>query len=133
MNTHPSFFLLAMFFNNSSVNVHIMEAKKSTHIENFVSTEIVQIMVTYAGQACFMFDTNGYLPAHHFACNHNCSPEQLDILLQINPDAISAVTNDGYDVLSLAKKTATKSHSNCSLIRYIIEKSEKVTNSLISV
>jgi hypothetical protein len=62
-----------------------------------------------------MTDKKGYLPAH-VACSRHCSPEKLQMLLKVNPEALISTTNDGETLLSLAISTATKSHPNYALI-----------------
>lgn len=73
------------------------------------------MMIDQGGQACFMKDKKGYLPAH-VACSRHCSPEKLRMLLAVNPGALFDKTNDGNTLLDLAKKQATKSHPNYALI-----------------
>jgi hypothetical protein len=72
-------------------------------------------MIQAGPQACFMKDRKGYLPAH-VACSRHCSPEKLQMLLNVNPGSLFATTNQGYTLLSLATSTATKSHPNYALI-----------------
>lgn len=73
------------------------------------------MMIEHGGQACFMKDKKGYLPAH-VACSRHCSPEKLRMLLAVNPHALFDKTNDGHTLMDLAKKLATKSHPNFALI-----------------
>lgn len=72
-------------------------------------------MVLNGREACFMKDKKGYLPAH-VACSRHCSPEKLHMLLKINRAALTAKTNSGDTLLSLAIKSATRSHPNYALI-----------------
>lgn len=72
-------------------------------------------MIKHGQKACFMRDKKGYLPAH-VACSRHCSPEKLEMLLRVNPSALTAQTNDGETLLTLATSTATKSHPNYALI-----------------
>ena len=72
-------------------------------------------MVLNGREACFMKDKKGYLPAH-VACSRHCSPEKLHMLLKINRAALTAKTNAGDTLLSLAIKSATRSHPNYALI-----------------
>jgi hypothetical protein len=72
-------------------------------------------MIREGAQACFMKDRKGYLPVH-VACSRHCSPEKLQMLLEVNPSSLYEKTNDGSTLLSLATKTATKSHPNYALI-----------------
>ena len=65
-----------------------------------------------------MRDKKGYLPAH-VACSRHCSPRKLQMLLDINPDALFEKTKDGHTLLSLAVSTATVSHPNFKLIEEI--------------
>jgi hypothetical protein len=94
---------------------------------DYFSVELVKDMVRFGKEACFMVDRNGWLPAH-IACSRHCSPEKLDLLLEVNPNAIDAITynddiKDGGDtLLSLAKSTATKKHPNYTLIQHILAK-----------
>ena len=62
-----------------------------------------------------MKDKKGFLPAH-VACSRHCSPEKLEMLLNVNPAALSAKTNDGDTLWSLATSNATASHPNYALI-----------------
>ncbi|GAX10037.1 hypothetical protein FisN_25Lh114 [Fistulifera solaris] len=82
---------------------------------DYVSPELTQYMIEHGSRACFMKDRKGYLPAH-VACSRHCSPEKLGMLLAANPAALNATTKDGHTLLSLATKTATKSHPNYALI-----------------
>lgn len=72
-------------------------------------------MIENGKQACFKKDKKGYLPAH-VACMRHCSPEKLLMLLKANPGSLKARTNEGQTLLSLAMKSATKSHPNYALI-----------------
>ena len=49
----------------------------------------------------------------------HCSPQKLSMLLQANPRALTAKTNDGATLLSLAVDNATSSHPNYALIEEI--------------
>jgi hypothetical protein len=82
---------------------------------DYVSPKLTQAMIDMGPSACFIKDKKGYLPAH-IACSRHCSPEKLHLLLQVNPDALFATTNDKHTLLSLAVSTATKSHPNKTLI-----------------
>lgn len=73
------------------------------------------MIIEKGGQACFMKDKKGYLPAH-VACSRHCSPEKLRMLLAVNPQSLFDKTNKGETILDLAKSTATKSHPNYALI-----------------
>ena len=73
------------------------------------------MMVNNGHEACFMKDKKGYLPAH-VACSRHCSPEKLHMLLKVNRAALTAKTNSGDTLLSLAVKTATRTHPNYALI-----------------
>ena len=75
-------------------------------------------MIQRGKQSCFMIDKKGFLPAH-VACSRHCSPEKLDMLLQVNPNSLTAITNSGDTLLSLATKNATKSHPNYALVNDI--------------
>lgn len=72
-------------------------------------------MLQHGPKAAFMKDKHGYLPAH-VACFRHCSPKKLRMLLKVNPSSLYAKTNDGETMLDLAKRKATKSHPNVSLI-----------------
>jgi hypothetical protein len=72
-------------------------------------------MIDRGRPACFMADKKGYLPAH-VACSRHCSPEKLNMLLQVYPGSLYETTQQGYTLLDLAKSTATKSHPNYALI-----------------
>lgn len=85
---------------------------------DYVSPDIVELMVNLAPKACFITDKKGYLAAH-VACSRHCSPAKLQMLLTVNPDALYAKTNAGDTLLSLAKSTATKTHPNYRLISAI--------------
>jgi hypothetical protein len=82
---------------------------------DYISPRITEMMIENGRKACFMKDKKGYLPAH-VACSRHCSPEKLQMLLNVNPDSLSAKTNDGQTLLSLAISTGTKSHPNYALI-----------------
>lgn len=73
------------------------------------------MMIANGKKACFMKDKKGFLPAH-VACSRHCSPEKLQMLLDVNPAALRAPTNSGDTLLSLAMSTATRSHPNYALI-----------------
>lgn len=77
-----------------------------------------------------MRDKKGFLPAH-VACSRHCSPEKLEMLLQVNPASLFAKTDDGRTLLVLAKSTATKSHPNYALISEI-EKRVKIASTSAS-
>lgn len=72
-------------------------------------------MLSTGKRAAKIKDKNGYLPAHIAASRH-VSPDKLQMLLNANPDSISARTDDGRTLLSLAKSSATESHPNYRLI-----------------
>ncbi len=72
-------------------------------------------MIQEGTQACFLRDRKGYLPIH-VACSRHCSPEKLQMLLEVNPNSLHDTTKDGASLLDLAIKTATKSHPNYALI-----------------
>jgi hypothetical protein len=72
-------------------------------------------MIQLGAQACFMRDKKGFLPIH-VACSRHCSPEKLQMLLEVNPESLHASTNDGDGLLDLATKHSTKSHPNYALI-----------------
>lgn len=82
---------------------------------DYISPRLTKIMIQAGPQACFMKDRKGYLPAH-VACSRHCSPEKLQMLLNVNPASLFAKTNQGHTLLSLATSTATKSHPNYALI-----------------
>jgi hypothetical protein len=82
---------------------------------DYVSPEVTGMMIDVSPDACFMKDKNGYLPAH-VACSRHCSPVKLQKLLSVNPSALYERTETNETLLSLAKKTATKSHPNYALI-----------------
>lgn len=88
---------------------------------DYVSPRLTEAMIQIGKKSCFLVDKKGYLPAH-VACSRHCSPEKLDMLLKINPNSLFAITNSGDTLLSLAKKTATKSHPNYALIDVIKRK-----------
>ncbi|MGK3751790.1 MAG: hypothetical protein ACI8RD_004092 [Bacillariaceae sp.] len=77
-----------------------------------------------------MIDKKGFLPAH-VACSRHCSPEKLDMLLRVNPNSLFAVTSSGDTLLSLATKTATKSHPNYALINDIRSRLDLSTASAV--
>lgn len=64
------------------------------------------------------------MPAH-VACSRHCSPEKLQMLLNINLHSLVAETNDGNTLLSLATGTATKSHPNYALIDALRQKMDE--------
>jgi hypothetical protein len=72
-------------------------------------------MIQLGAQACFMQDKKGFLPIH-VACSRHCSPEKLQMLLDVNPGSLHAKTNDGDGLLDLATKHSTRSHPNYALI-----------------
>lgn len=82
---------------------------------DYISPELTATMIQYGRRACFMRDKKGFLPIH-VACSRHCSPEKLEMLLQVNPASLIAETDDGRTLLVLAKNTATKSHPNYALI-----------------
>jgi hypothetical protein len=82
---------------------------------DYISPRLTKIMIQAGPQACFMKDRKGYLPSH-VACSRHCSPEKLQMLLNVNPASLFATTNNGHTLLSLATSTATKSHPNYALI-----------------
>jgi hypothetical protein len=82
---------------------------------DYISPRLTAALIRQGPQACFMKDRKGYLPAH-VACSRHCSPEKLQMLLEVNPTSLFDRTNDGDTLLSLATKTATKSHPNYALI-----------------
>mmetsp|Transcript_11448 Transcript_11448/g.21163 ORF Transcript_11448/g.21163 Transcript_11448/m.21163 type:complete len:447 (+) Transcript_11448:521-1861(+) len=82
---------------------------------DYISPRLTEAMIQEGLRACFMKDRKGYLPVH-VACSRHCSPEKLQMLLDVNPSSLVAKTNDGDTLLSLAIKTATKSHPNYALI-----------------
>ena len=77
-----------------------------------------------------MRDKNGFLPAH-VACSRHCSPEKLEMLLDVNPGSLFEKTKDGKTPLALAKLKATKSHPNYALITDI-ERRVKVASLRVS-
>ena len=85
---------------------------------DYVSPRITEALIQRGRRSCFMIDKKGFLPAH-VACSRHCSPEKLDMLLRVNPDSLFAITSSGDTLLSLATKTATKSHPNYALINDI--------------
>jgi hypothetical protein len=85
---------------------------------DYVSPRITEALIQRGRRSCFMIDKKGFLPAH-VACSRHCSPEKLDMLLRVNPGSLFAVTSGGDTLLSLATKTATKSHPNYALINDI--------------
>jgi hypothetical protein len=84
-------------------------------IPDYISPRVTEMMVRNGREGCFMKDKKGYLPAH-VACSRHCSPEKLQMLLKVNRGALTAKTNSGDTLLSLAVKTATKTHPNNALI-----------------
>lgn len=85
------------------------------NISDYVSPDLTALMIETAPRACSMKDRKGYLPAH-VACSRHCSPEKLQMLLEVHPQALDAKTNDDKSLLGLATGTATKSHPNYALI-----------------
>ena len=85
---------------------------------DYISAKVCQTVVSLGEAACFMKDKNGYLPAH-VACSRHCSPTKLQMLLEVNPDALFDKTNSGDTLLSLAKGPATANHPNHRLIEAI--------------
>ena len=85
---------------------------------DYVSPQLAETLIERGKQSCFMVDKNGFLPAH-IACSRHCSPEKLEMLLEVNPASLFAKTYNGSTLLSLAKSTATKSHPNYALINEI--------------
>jgi len=85
---------------------------------DYISPGLTSSMIHYGRQACFMRDKKGFLPVH-VACSRHCSPEKLEMLLQVNPASLFAKTGDGRSLLGLAQSTATKSHPNYALINEI--------------
>lgn len=82
---------------------------------DYISPQVIATMIQYGRRACFMRDKKGFLPAH-VACSRHCSPEKLEMLLQVNSESLFAETYDGSTLLGLAIATATKSHPNNTLI-----------------
>ena len=82
---------------------------------DYVSPRLTSMMIENGRAACFIKDRNGYLPVHVACCRH-CSPEKLQMLLNVNPRSLFDKTNQGETILDLAKKTATKAHPNYALI-----------------
>ncbi|KAG7367034.1 ankyrin repeat domain protein [Nitzschia inconspicua] len=82
---------------------------------DYVSPRLTEDMIQQGAQACFMRDKKGFLPIH-VACSRHCSPEKLQMLLEVNPGSLYATTNDGDGLLDLATKHSTKSHPNYALI-----------------
>ena len=78
---------------------------------DYISPRLTQMMIDFGKEAAFMKDKKGWLPAH-VACSRHCSPEKLNMLLAVNPNAIFAETDQGQTPLDLAVKTATKTHPN---------------------
>jgi hypothetical protein len=85
---------------------------------DYISPKLTHLMVSHGKEACFIQDKKGYLPAH-IACSRHCSPDKLQMLLDVNPDALFAKTFAGDSLLSLAKQTATASHPNYKLVHAI--------------
>jgi len=82
---------------------------------DYISPALTATMIQYGTQACFMRDKKGFLPVH-VACSRHCSPEKLEMLLEVNSSSLCEKTDDGRTLLNLAKSTATKSHPNYALI-----------------
>jgi Ankyrin repeats (many copies) len=87
---------------------------------DYVSLELTKAMVGRGGKATLMRDKKGYLPLH-VAVSRHVSPDKLRLLLDANPSALLAQTNDGQTALALAKTTATESHPNYALIKALEE------------
>ncbi len=87
-------------------------------ILDYISPALTSTMIHCGRQACFMRDKKGFLPIH-VACSRHCSPEKLEMLLEVNPGSLFAETDDNRSLLALAKGTATKSHPNYALISEI--------------
>lgn len=85
---------------------------------DYMSPELTQLMVDKGKEACFLTDKKGYLPAH-IACSRHCSTVKLQMLLDVNPDALHQTTDAGETLLSLATSTATSTHPNYRLIEYL--------------
>jgi hypothetical protein len=100
------------------------------HALDYISPRLTATMIQYGRRACFMRDKKGFLPAH-VACSRHCSPEKLEMLLQVNSASLFAETHDGRTLLVLAKSTATKSHPNYALISEI-ERRVKIASSSAS-
>ena len=66
-------------------------------------------------------DKHGNLP-HHVACSRHVSPGKLEKLLEVNPRAMTEKNNQKATLLRLATSTATKSHPNNALIKYLEER-----------
>ena len=85
------------------------------------SLELTKYMLDQGGSTALGIpDKNGYLPAH-IACSRNCSREKIEMLLAAYPASLTAETNDGDTLLSLARSTATALRPNHSLIAAIKE------------
>eukprot|EP00535_Pseudo-nitzschia_heimii_P002255 CAMPEP_0197185068 /NCGR_PEP_ID=MMETSP1423-20130617/11121_1 /TAXON_ID=476441 /ORGANISM="Pseudo-nitzschia heimii, Strain UNC1101" /LENGTH=301 /DNA_ID=CAMNT_0042636031 /DNA_START=598 /DNA_END=1503 /DNA_ORIENTATION=- len=98
---------------------------------DYISPKLTATMIQYGRRACFMRDKKGFLPAH-VACSRHCSPEKLEMLLQVNPDSLFAETEDGRTLLGLAKSTATKTHPNYALISDL-ERRVKIASSRVTL
>jgi len=85
------------------------------HLSDYISPRLTQMMIDWGEKACFMKDKKGWLPAH-VACSRHCSPEKLNMLLKVNPDAVFEETNNGETLLALAEATKTVTHPNNALI-----------------
>jgi len=88
---------------------------------DFVSPQLIRMMIAMGPAACFLRDGNGHLPVH-IAVSRHCSKEKLDILLEVSPSSLFATTREGESLLDLAKSKATKSHPNKNLIRELKER-----------
>ena len=91
---------------------------------DYVSLKLTKTMVSHGQKATFMKDKKGYLPLH-VAVSRHVSPEKLRLLLDANPSALLAKTNDGKTALGLAKATATVSHPNFALIKALEEEIQR--------
>jgi Ankyrin repeats (many copies) len=67
---------------------------------DYVSLELTKATVGRGGKAAFMRDKKGYLPLH-VAVSRHVSPDKLRLLLDANPSALLAKTNDGQTALAL--------------------------------
>ena len=61
-----------------------------------------------------MKDRDGELPAH-VGCGRHISPAKLQMLLRVNPKALTERNNNGATLLYLAIVTATRQHPNNAL------------------
>ena len=61
------------------------------------------MMIDSGPGACFIKDSEGYLPAH-VACSRRCTVQTLQMLLRVNPGALYEQTFKGDTLLSLAQK-----------------------------